>query len=126
MHFRVNLKMKKSTLCYWFTSIVYLLNLIWQLYTFLLVKWGMGDFKKWGQTRTDLVFYVLIVKIILNSNFLQYIYFLLSMAFLSVFSFFERVLNGVFLLIISKSFSWKVSNISFTVLCLDVQPFQLP
>ena len=58
MYFRVNLKMKKPTLCCCFTWIVFIeLNFT---VTFLLIRktwddqfaskvWGMGDFKKWGR-----------------------------------------------------------------------------
>ena len=56
MHFRVNLKMKQPTLCCCFMRIVFIeLNftvaflLIGKLgMADLSVRWGMGDFKKWG------------------------------------------------------------------------------
>ena len=58
MYFRVNLKMKKPTLCCCFTWIVFIeLNFT---VAFLLIRktwddqfvgkvWGIGDFKKWGE-----------------------------------------------------------------------------
>ena len=56
MYFRMNLKMKKRTLCCCFTWIVFIkLNFTVALWLIrktwminLPVRWGMGDFKKWG------------------------------------------------------------------------------
>ena len=56
VYFRMNLKMKKPTLCCCFTWIVFIkLNFTVALWLIrktwminLPVRWGMGDFKKWG------------------------------------------------------------------------------
>ena len=61
MYFRVNLQMNKPTLCCCFTWIVFLkLNFIVALLLIrktwmidLPIRWGMGDFKKWGDPSNE-------------------------------------------------------------------------
>ena len=85
MYFRMNLKVKKPTLCSCFTWIVFIelnftvaflqIRKTWDGRCVSKVGWGMGDFKKWGDPSNGGMGFIPLYKDMNEKNPLKYHHF---------------------------------------------------